>query len=84
LTLARKIEMLDDGYRVYNVDVPPVQSYLYEHNIFPLAFCEVDNHCSKLRWLNKDSIWSTDYKIPDFISFDCKPKEGSKNTKIHR
>jgi DNA polymerase-2 len=68
LTLARKIETLDGRYRVYNVDIPPAQSYLYEHNIFPLAFCEFDNnnHCSKLRWINKDSVWSTDYKIPDF------------------
>src|SRR5919206_3955757 len=71
LTLARKI----DGnhqfgkYRIYNVDVLPAQSYSYEHDIFPLAFCEVvdnNNHCSKLKWLNKDSIWSTNYKIPDF------------------
>jgi DNA polymerase, archaea type len=66
LTLARKIETLDGTYRVYNVDLLPAQSYFYEHNIFPLALCEVDNHCSKLRWLNKDSVWSTDYKIPDF------------------
>ncbi|MFL6322778.1 MAG: hypothetical protein ACJ72Q_20190, partial [Nitrososphaeraceae archaeon] len=48
------------------VDIPAAQSYFYEHNIFPLALCEVDNHCSMLRWLNKDSIWSTNYKIPDF------------------
>jgi DNA polymerase elongation subunit (family B) len=66
LTLARKIETLDGGCRVYNVDILPAQSYLYEHNVFPIAFCEVDNHCSKLRWLNKDSVWSTDYKLPYF------------------
>jgi DNA polymerase, archaea type len=28
--------------------------------------CKVDNPLSKLRWLNKDSIWSANYKIPDF------------------
>src|SRR5919199_920360 len=74
LTLARKIEAIDGNhqfgkYRIYNVDVLPAQSYFYEHDIFPLAFCEVvdnNNHCSKLKWLNKDSIWSTNYKIPDF------------------
>jgi DNA polymerase-2 len=71
LTLARKIEALVDDkfgkYRLYNVDLLPAQSYLYEHNIFPLALCEVhNNHCSKLRWLNKDSVWSANYKIPDF------------------
>jgi DNA polymerase, archaea type len=74
LTLARKIDAIDGNhefgkYRIYDVDVLPSQSYFYEHDIFPLAFCEVvdnNNHCSKLRWLNKDSIWSADYKIPDF------------------
>jgi DNA polymerase elongation subunit (family B) len=73
LTLARKIEAIDGNhqfgkYRIYNVDVLPSQSYFYEHDIFPLAFCEVvdNNHCSKLRWLNRDSIWSANYKIPDF------------------
>jgi DNA polymerase, archaea type len=70
LALARRIERLDGNrfgkYRLYNVDLPPAQSYFYEHNIFPLAFCEVDNHCSKLRWFNKDNVWSPDYTIPDF------------------
>ncbi|MFL6363435.1 MAG: DNA polymerase domain-containing protein, partial [Nitrososphaeraceae archaeon] len=71
LTLARKIETLQSSkfvkYGIYNVDLLPAQSYFYEHDIFPLAFCEVDNnHCSKLRWLNKDSVWSANYKIPDF------------------
>jgi DNA polymerase, archaea type len=65
-TLARKIETLDARYRVYNVDIPAAQSYFYEHNIFPLAFCEVHNNPSKLTWNNKDSVWSTNYKIPDF------------------
>jgi DNA polymerase, archaea type len=70
LTLARKIETLGSGkfgkYRLYNVDLLPAQSYFYEHDIFPLAFCKVSNDSSKLIWLNKDSIWSTNYKIPDF------------------
>jgi DNA polymerase, archaea type len=68
LTLARKIEAIDSNhgfgkYRLYNVDLLPAQSYFYEHGIFPLAFGEVHNDSSKLRWLNKDSIWSTNYKL---------------------
>ena len=72
LTLARKIEAMDDAnhgfgkYRLYNVDLLPAQSYFYEHDVFPLAFCEVSNNSSKLWWLNKDSVWSAKYKIPDF------------------
>jgi len=71
LTLARKIDTIDGNHefgkhRTYNVDVIPSQSYFYEHDIFPLAFCEVCNNSSNLRWHNKDSIWSTNYKIPNF------------------
>src|SRR5919198_2800489 len=55
LTLARRIEMLGGGsdngnnskfgkYRIYNVDLLPAQSYFYEHDIFPLAFCEIHSH----------------------------------------
>ncbi len=67
LTLARKIDAIDGNHefgkhRTYNVDVLPAQSYFYEHDIFPLAFCEVRNVSSNLRWLNKDSLWSTNYK----------------------
>ncbi len=29
------------AYRLYNVDVPPEQMYLYENDLFPLAYCEV-------------------------------------------
>jgi DNA polymerase, archaea type len=69
-----------------DVDLLPTQSYLYEHNIFPLALCEIDNHCSKLRWINKDSVWSADYKIPDFkaIHLTLNLRKEAKNTKIHR
>jgi DNA polymerase, archaea type len=70
LTLARRIGTLESGrfgmYRIYNVDVLPAQSYFYEYDIFPLVFSEVSNNSSKLRWHNKDSIWSTNYKIPNF------------------
>ena len=79
LTLARRIEMLGGGsdngsnskfgkYRIYNVDLLPAQSYFYEHDIFPLAFCEIHSHGQKpkkLTWINKDDVWSTDYRIPD-------------------
>ena len=41
--LAKSI-MLGGGFgqfRLYNVDILPAQSYFYEHDIFPLAFCQV-------------------------------------------
>src|ERR687888_1234042 len=80
LTLAKKIEKLDNfgKFRLYNVDLLPQQSYFYEHDIFPLAFCEVQKSNSsnsrqgeeaavgKLMWVNKDDVWSTDYCLPEF------------------
>src|SRR5919198_4294125 len=79
LTLARKIEGIDGSgnggnnsskfgkYRIYNVDLLPAQSYFYEHNIFPLAFCEIHSHGqeTKLTWINKDDVWSSGYRVPD-------------------
>ena len=37
--LAKNIERLDKfgAYRLYNVDVPPEQLYIYENNLYPLG-----------------------------------------------
>ena len=39
--LARRIESLGGfgKFRLYNVDLPPAQSYMYERDLFSLAFC---------------------------------------------
>jgi DNA polymerase-2 len=70
-TLARSIERFGNvfgKYRLYNVDLPPAQAYLYEHNLFPLALCDVyyDKNNILKRLINKDNIWSTDYIVPQF------------------
>ena len=51
-------------FRVYNADVPPNQTYLYEHDIFPMAFCEVEQDRERLRWELKDSVWEYEYSVP--------------------
>ncbi len=62
-------------FRTYNVDILPAQSYFYEHDIFPLAFCQVTvssdvNGSSRLTWSRKDhdDVWSVDYTLPKFKS----------------
>lgn len=68
LTLALEVEKMS-GFgqlRLYNVDVPPAQSYFYEHDIFPLAYCQIDTSKLKLKWNFKDNVWSTDYELPNF------------------
>lgn len=60
-------------FRLYNVDVMPAQSYFYEHDIFPLAFCEVKVNSTRdggniLSWSCKDDVWALDYRLPQFKS----------------
>jgi DNA polymerase-2 len=66
--LARCIERLGrfGEFRLYNVDVPPAQSYLYQHDIFSLAYCSVHPENSHLIWELQDDVWSTTYKLHDF------------------
>src|SRR6266852_4826274 len=58
--VAGRIERLGPfgTFRLYNADVPPVQSYLYEHDIFPLAHCEVEQTGDRLDWEMKDDVWA--------------------------
>ena len=66
--LARCIERLGrfGEFRLYNVDVPPAQSYLYKHDIFSLAHCSLYPEDSHLIWKLKDDVWDTRYKLHDF------------------
>jgi DNA polymerase-2 len=53
-------------FRLYNVDVSPAQSYLYEHDLFPLAYCEVTQVQDRLDWNLCDDVWKYDYVLPGF------------------
>jgi DNA polymerase, archaea type len=79
-SLARKIERLGGRFgrlRLYNVDLLPAQSYFYQHNIFPLAYCKTRAKSMRLEWDVKDHVWSTDYVMPEFksIHLDVKIKK---------
>ncbi|MGP8125673.1 MAG: DNA polymerase domain-containing protein [Nitrososphaerales archaeon] len=65
--VAGRIERLGPfgAYRLYNADVPPNQSYLYEHDLFPLAYCEVTRAEDTLRWDLHDDVWAYDYAVPN-------------------
>lgn len=66
--IARRIERLGrfGEFRLYNVDVPPAQSYLYQHDLFSLAYCGVHHKNSNLIWELQDDVWDTKYKLHDF------------------
>ena len=55
-------------YRLYNVDLSPAQAYLYEHDLFPLALCDIyyDKNNTLNKIVNRDNIWNTDFIVPQF------------------
>jgi len=66
LQVAGRIEAMGPfgRFRLYNVDVPPNQSYLYENDIFPLAFCDVTKVGYRLEWDLLDDVMAFDYALP--------------------
>lgn len=67
ISLAKKIQRYGNysKFQLYNVDVPFTQMYLYQKNLFPLAFVQVEN-ASSVQWTLKDSRKALDYKLPPF------------------
>ncbi|MBO0887788.1 hypothetical protein J2P12_01665 [Candidatus Bathyarchaeota archaeon] len=51
-------------FRLYDIDVPAPQVYLYSKNLFPLALVEVENKGELLSWSLKDSREEIDYELP--------------------
>ncbi len=66
LRFARKVLRLGgyEEFRLYNVDVPDVQMYLYERDIFPLAYVGIAVQGKRLAFWLMDSVESVDYKLP--------------------
>jgi DNA polymerase I len=90
---AKKVAALAEGversrpfgtYRLYNVDVPPEQMYLYENDLFPLAYCEVSQTPDELSWELKDDIWSCQYAVPNLrsLSVDVRIRKAGKMAKV--
>ncbi len=78
LNLAKNIENLCkkfEHYRLFNIDIAPEQSFLYEKDVYPLGFYNVleasESNLFNLQLID-DSINSFDYTIPNFkfLSFD--------------
>ena len=53
-------------YRVHNCDLKPSQIYLFERDLFPLAFVEVKVGKSGLEYRLLDSVERIDYPVPHF------------------
>src|SRR5215212_3891662 len=92
VTLAKYIENLCtcfDHYRLYNVDVLPEQTFLYDKDVYPLGLYNINERSERSNILDfkliaeeeegidKNFISSFDYVIPNFkyLSFDIISKK---------
>ena len=55
-------------FRLYNVDVPVSQAYLYDKDVFPLAHVMVVDSGKRLYYDIRDSVESVDYCVPSLRS----------------
>jgi len=51
-------------YQLHNCDLKNTQAYLYDRDIFPLAFVEINVETRRLRYHLLDSVKSVDYQLP--------------------
>ncbi|MDH5448250.1 MAG: hypothetical protein OEY24_02435 [Candidatus Bathyarchaeota archaeon] len=51
-------------YQLHNCDLKSAQAYLYDRDIFPLAFVEIKVERHRLKYRLLDSVESVDYEIP--------------------
>jgi DNA polymerase-2 len=68
MPLANTIEDIDasEKFRLYNVEILPPQSYFYQHDLFPLARCDVEVQNGGLEWQLLDDVRFTRYHLPEF------------------
>jgi len=63
--LAKRIALSSRKFRLFNVDIPAEQIYLYERDIFPLAQVEANLNYGLVEWQVLDSSDSIDYEVPE-------------------
>ncbi|MFQ5969289.1 MAG: DNA polymerase domain-containing protein [Nitrososphaerales archaeon] len=66
-------------YEIYNADIDPAQIYMYEHDLFPLAYVKADVCNDSILWKMLDSIESTDYELPSFTKLHLRVKHNKRN-----
>jgi DNA polymerase elongation subunit (family B) len=57
-----------NGFRVYNVDVPVAEAYLYDKDVFPLAHLMAVDSGKRVCYDLLDSVESIDYRTPPLRS----------------
>ncbi|MDH5663936.1 MAG: hypothetical protein OEY90_05670 [Candidatus Bathyarchaeota archaeon] len=79
---ARKLLRLGgyQKFRLHNVDVPDAQTYLYDRDIFPLAFVGVAVQGYRLAYWLLDSVESVDYTVPPLRLMSMRVEVAAKGT----
>jgi len=64
--MAKAIWQIGDygKYRLWNVDIPLSQMYLYDKDLFPLAYVEASVQDRGVSWKLMDSAESVEYQVP--------------------
>ncbi|MGM0608210.1 MAG: DNA polymerase domain-containing protein [Candidatus Muiribacteriota bacterium] len=55
---------LSEKFEFYNIELTPLEIYLFENKLFPFGFCEFDNNPDN-RIISDDFHESMDYTLPD-------------------
>jgi DNA polymerase elongation subunit (family B) len=66
-----------EKYRLWNMDTPLPQMYLYEKDLFPFALVEAKAEKSNVSWKLMDSTESVDYRIPRLKTVKIRAKIAS-------
>ena len=63
----RQVSTFRPKLTYYDADIPLPQRYVLERQIFPLAYCAIDEREGCIRDIKAlDSPWETDYRLPPF------------------
>jgi DNA polymerase-2 len=65
-TIVQRIASTFPALDFYNADISIAQFYFFEHNLFPLAYCDVlvDDARAIVEITTDDSRWALEYRIP--------------------
>lgn len=71
-----------DVYQIYNADIDPVQMYMYEHDLFPLAFVKAHAGNGGIEWNLLDSVERIEYELPDLQELQLLVKHNKSNVLV--
>ncbi|MBS7623847.1 hypothetical protein KEJ39_09310 [Candidatus Bathyarchaeota archaeon] len=70
LEISKLISLSARKYKLFNVDIPAEQTYLYEKDLFPLAYIEAESDHGTIKWRSLDYSGRVDYETPPLEPID--------------